>query len=161
MVGETTSRLSDLNTFRPATDGTGSDGVRIGASLTSAYPGPLIAVDREGTISALNEAGELVADALREEAAGQLRALIERVAESGLAETDFVRLGEGRRTVAYELMVLPCAPGDGAFTLMARDVTLERNLRDALIESRKRYKDLVECSSDFVWETDADGRCGR
>jgi len=158
MVGDATSRLTDLNTPRPATDGDGGDGVRIGTSLTSAYPGPLITVDRAGTIAALNEAGELVADALRDEAAGQLRALIERVAESGLAETDFVRLGEGRRTVAYELMVLPSTPGDGAFTLMARDVTMERNLRDALIESRKRYKDLVECSSDFVWETDADGR---
>jgi len=31
-------------------------------------------------------------------------------------------------------------------------------LVDALIESRQRYKDLVEISSDFAWETDAAGR---
>ncbi|MBT6962107.1 MAG: hypothetical protein HOA00_13260, partial [Rhodospirillaceae bacterium] len=66
MVGDATARLTDLNTPRPATDGDGGDGVRIGTSLTSAYPGPLITVDRAGIISALNEAGELVADALRD-----------------------------------------------------------------------------------------------
>ena len=42
--------------------------------------------------------------------------------------------------------------------LLGRDVTLERNLRSALVESRQRYKDLVEISSDFAWETGADGR---
>ncbi len=31
-------------------------------------------------------------------------------------------------------------------------------LRDALAESRQRYKDLIEISSDFVWETDTLGR---
>lgn len=34
---------------------------------------------------------------------------------------------------------------------------LERNLRAALADSRERYKTLVEISSDFAWETDADG----
>lgn len=34
----------------------------------------------------------------------------------------------------------------------------ERSLRNALIESRLRYKDLVELSTDFAWETDALGR---
>ncbi len=41
---------------------------------------------------------------------------------------------------------------------MGRDITLEKNLREALVESRKRYKELIECSSDFVWEADSDGR---
>jgi diguanylate cyclase (GGDEF)-like protein/PAS domain S-box-containing protein len=41
--------------------------------------------------------------------------------------------------------------------LLAKDVTLERNLRSALFESRQRYKDLVEISSDFAWEVGADG----
>jgi len=35
--------------------------------------------------------------------------------------------------------------------------SLERNLRAALADSRQRYKDLVEISSDFAWETDGDG----
>jgi len=49
-----------------------------------------------------------------------------------------------------ELNVLPLA--DGTALVIAKDVTLESNLRSALVESRQRYKDLVEISSDFAWE---------
>jgi diguanylate cyclase (GGDEF)-like protein/PAS domain S-box-containing protein len=44
---------------------------------------------------------------------------------------------------------------------VAQDVAvapLEQSLRAALVESRSRYKDLVELSSDFAFETDAHGR---
>lgn len=41
--------------------------------------------------------------------------------------------------------------------LLGRDLTLERQLRQTLAESRLRYKDLVEVSSDFTWETDVEG----
>jgi diguanylate cyclase (GGDEF)-like protein/PAS domain S-box-containing protein len=34
---------------------------------------------------------------------------------------------------------------------------MDHNLRPALIESRQRYKDLVEVSSDFAWEVGPDG----
>ena len=34
----------------------------------------------------------------------------------------------------------------------------DRAIRDALLESRQRYKELVEISSDFAWETGEDGR---
>ncbi len=36
--------------------------------------------------------------------------------------------------------------------------SLDQELQQALIESRQRYKDLVEISSDFAWETDTEGR---
>jgi diguanylate cyclase (GGDEF)-like protein/PAS domain S-box-containing protein len=59
------------------------------------------------------------------------------------------------------LMVVEWAatPLDGGeVLLLGRDVTLERQLRQTLTESRQRYKDLVEASSDFAWETGDDGR---
>ncbi|MFN4282584.1 MAG: PAS domain-containing protein, partial [Alphaproteobacteria bacterium] len=34
----------------------------------------------------------------------------------------------------------------------------DRSLQTALLESRQRYKDLVEIAGDFAWETDGDGR---
>ncbi|WP_255448491.1 sensor domain-containing diguanylate cyclase [Telmatospirillum sp. J64-1] len=66
----------------------------------------------------------------------------------------------------YELTLLPVAaraPEDGTpdmegLLVLARDSTLERNLCTALVESRQRYKDLVEVSSDFAWEIGPDGR---
>jgi diguanylate cyclase (GGDEF)-like protein/PAS domain S-box-containing protein len=56
-----------------------------------------------------------------------------------------------------EAMLLPLAEGTRRLVLL-RDAALAHNLRAALIDSRQRYKDLVEISSDFAWETDADGR---
>jgi len=41
---------------------------------------------------------------------------------------------------------------------MASAPVLDDRLRQALVESRQRYKDLVEICSDFVWETDEAGR---
>jgi diguanylate cyclase (GGDEF)-like protein/PAS domain S-box-containing protein len=40
----------------------------------------------------------------------------------------------------------------------AKPEALEQSLRAALVESRSRYKDLVELSSDFAFETDAHAR---
>jgi diguanylate cyclase (GGDEF)-like protein/PAS domain S-box-containing protein len=45
----------------------------------------------------------------------------------------------------------------GALVLIATNPA-ESALRRALIESRQRYRDLVEAASDFVWETDRHGR---
>ena len=60
-------------------------------------------------------------------------------------------------TLAIDLLVLPWADGTAAL-LLGRDVTLERSLRQALIESRELYKELVLIGNDFAWETDGDGR---
>ncbi|MEQ9607849.1 MAG: diguanylate cyclase, partial [Kiloniellaceae bacterium] len=69
-----------------------------------------------------------------------------------------LRVSEAAATTerAFDVVVLPWADGTVAL-LLGRDVTLERSLRAALVESRQRYKDLVEISNDFAWETDAEG----
>jgi diguanylate cyclase (GGDEF)-like protein/PAS domain S-box-containing protein len=58
---------------------------------------------------------------------------------------------------SYETQILPW-PHDGLRVLLARDVTAERNLTNALVRSRQLFKDLVNCSADFAWETDPEGR---
>lgn len=56
------------------------------------------------------------------------------------------------KELAIEWTALPLP---GAKTLLlGRDVTFEKNLTLALAESRARYKDLIEITSDCVWETD-------
>ena len=49
-------------------------------------------------------------------------------------------------------MALPCDGGQ-LVLLIGRDISLDQNLRHALVDSRQRYKDLIEISSDFAWET--------
>jgi hypothetical protein len=44
--------------------------------------------------------------------------------------------------------------------VLSRESTLERNFVNALVSSRQLFKDLVGCSSDFAWETDAAGVLG-
>jgi diguanylate cyclase (GGDEF)-like protein/PAS domain S-box-containing protein len=59
-------------------------------------------------------------------------------------------------TSIVEITTLP--QPDGRTTLvLGRDQTADHALRAALAESRLRFKDLVEVSSDFMWETGADG----
>ncbi|MCE2510607.1 MAG: diguanylate cyclase [Alphaproteobacteria bacterium] len=64
--------------------------------------------------------------------------------------------GEGVLPAVFTLFLFPFREEEIVF-LFATDVTLDRNLKDALIESRQRYKELVETASDFVWETSSDG----
>ena len=47
---------------------------------------------------------------------------------------------------------------DDGYLLFAKDSSLEHNLRAALMDSRQRFKDLVEISSDFAWEVGSDGQ---
>lgn len=39
-----------------------------------------------------------------------------------------------------------------------QQASLDAVLRDALLDSRQRWRDLVEMAADLVWETDAEGR---
>ena len=60
----------------------------------------------------------------------------------------------GPAVVEWTAIPLP----DNTVAVLGRDVTLDSNLRDALAESRQRFRDLVDISSDFAWETGPDGR---
>jgi diguanylate cyclase (GGDEF)-like protein/PAS domain S-box-containing protein len=132
----------------------------LGRSLTEGYPGPLVIAGIDGTLYPLNDSGlgfvPLLDGALRE----QLDALMALASEAGVAQSDAVRLLDERLGTALSIFVVPLDRIDGhatTFFVLGRDATLDSNLREALVESRQRYKDLVECSSDFVWETGADG----
>jgi diguanylate cyclase (GGDEF)-like protein/PAS domain S-box-containing protein len=46
---------------------------------------------------------------------------------------------------------------NGETLILCRNITIDVNVRSALVESRQRYKDLVEIACDFAWETDSAG----
>jgi diguanylate cyclase (GGDEF)-like protein/PAS domain S-box-containing protein len=73
-----------------------------------------------------------------------------RTCARGVAAIEPLSLGDGGAAT-----VLPLAAG--AALVLIGERGLESTLRDALIESRQRFKALVEISSDFAWETDAEG----
>ena len=65
--------------------------------------------------------------------------------------------GEG----VFDTILLPEGGANGGVPdrvlLLARDSTFDVNFGRSLVASRQMFKDLVACSADFVWETDAEG----
>ena len=119
-------------------------------SAFATYPGAVIRVDAQGRGTGFNSRG---ATLLRDISEPDWRRAVEQIAaivERGLAGIEALTLGR-----VLEAMVLPLAD-TGSALLLVRDQGLETNLREALIESRLRFKALVEISSDFAWETNAE-----
>lgn len=142
------------------------------------FPGAVLVVGRNGVVLSANDAAGPIAQLVQRGGTVELRDAIDAALAGKAAqinplfldqETGGGRPGKNGQTnssqassphintgPAYDLMALPWADAPAAL-LLGRDITLDRSLRAALIESRQRYKDLVEASSDFAWETDDQG----
>lgn len=123
-------------------------------ALVVAWPAPAVLASRTGALLTANLAAEQLFETYFE--------LWSRVA-------DWIPIALGRAEpvrsfpvhvpsgmLAFEWSAAPA--GVDRVILTGRDVTLERNLRQALTESRQRFKDLVEVASDFAWEVGEDGK---
>lgn len=125
------------------------------------FPGPVAVAGRNGIVLTANAAAVAVVDLLRRGGSEELRTAINAALEGRAAQITPLLLpceaSERGATTAFDMTILPWADGTAAL-LLGRDITLERSLRAALIESRQRFKELVEASCDFAWETDAKGR---
>ena len=129
--------------------------IALEARALASHPGAALVLDRDGTVVAANPRAEVLRAAIVAGRLPQLGRLL-APAEGVAAPVEEILPGPGGGSLLFELVALPGAAG--RILILGRDVTLERNLRSALVESRQRYKDLVEISSDFAWETGADGR---
>jgi diguanylate cyclase (GGDEF)-like protein/PAS domain S-box-containing protein len=132
------------------------------ARLVSSGPlalsdGPAILVDANSAVAARNMAGADLARRLPQQA--DITSLIEAAREAGRGISAVVELrgADGVATGATSFSAMPVGDG-GAVLLLGRDVSVDRNLRSALVDSRQRYRDLVEISADLAWETDANGK---
>ncbi|MEI6557555.1 MAG: diguanylate cyclase [Rhodospirillaceae bacterium] len=124
------------------------------AAIVAGYPGAALLVSDRDEVLAANALAESLLAGDRGWWASL--ALWRTAAFSGLAAFQSTPLERPAGPAVYEWSAIPL---DGArLLLLGRDATLERQLRSTLTESRQRYKDLVEVSSDFAWETGADGR---
>lgn len=132
-------------------------------ALLEGFPGGAVLTDIDGGVHAANGAGVALSSLLRDDERPEFLNIVARAAENQTIVVDTVELeGEGG-IITLEIVVIPHLIGSGnerdhRFLLLARDMTMEKNLRTALTDSRQRYKDLVEVSSDFTWETGKDGR---
>ncbi|UUX51986.1 diguanylate cyclase [Nisaea acidiphila] len=120
------------------------------------YPGPVLLLDRDKKVVGANPGAMSLVHGIMSGTALSLTALVSATLSSGGRPQNMKILDEeaGRTT---DITALPVDGGKHVL-LFGRDISLDQNLRNALVESRQRYKDLVEISSDFAWETDASGK---
>ncbi|MFC7048810.1 sensor domain-containing diguanylate cyclase [Emcibacter nanhaiensis] len=125
------------------------------------FPGPALMVDSEQNILHHNIHALGIVEALQ---AGDLTftGLIARSLTNNCPDMQKVILNDSKGIRHYNLYAMPAsrqdATGEKAVLVTGREITVEHNLTNALVESRQMFKDLVSCSSDFSWETDSQGR---
>ncbi|GAA0595957.1 GGDEF domain-containing protein [Caenispirillum bisanense] len=174
--GTAAARLGVLDDEGPDGDGDAALLVLARQSLDS-YPGGMLLIDpfdrpvivgprSDGLMAALERearaasGSELPAssDGLPAPLPASVRALAARARQGAAAVEEIVSFPGESGQAWFRLTLLPLdGPQAGGLLLLARDVTLERTLRAALVESRQRYKDFVEISTDFAWEIGPQG----
>lgn len=125
--------------------------------LIAGYPGAALLVGPDGSVVCSNSKAAGLEALIHHEAVPEIKGLIDEARASGGVAAGSVSLNSAKGEIMLEITVVPSPAGNGEMMVMSRDMTMERNLRTALVESRQRYKDLVEVSSDFSWETNPEG----
>ncbi len=127
------------------------------AAILSAYPGAVIVFAGDGEPLEANEEGRELLQALSGDKAGcaDLYLAGRKVLETDIASRESLHITVAGGKAWVDLLIMPTR--EGRVLALGRDATFETNVRAALVESRQRYKDLVDIVSDFAWETDADG----
>ncbi|OUR75282.1 hypothetical protein A9Q83_17780 [Alphaproteobacteria bacterium 46_93_T64] len=127
--------------------------------LLNEFPGPAFILAGDMTVLNFNGHAEHLISSLDLEPESEFgEALRKGYREMGPAQQTATFEAIGAETEIYDLTFLPLEEIKGTVLVTAKNVTLQRNLTNALIASRQLFKDLVTCSAEFVWETDNLGR---
>ncbi len=138
-------------------DGKDSDSASAEEVLLAGYPGAALLVNDKGHVTCSNVKGAGLEALIEHEAAPEIRKMVDQARSKGFVAAESVSLNSAKGEIMLEFVAVPGFAGGGDVLVMAGDMTMERNLRTALVESRQRYKDLVEVSSDFSWKTNVNG----
>jgi len=151
--------MFSLFTPKPVTEADRSKAARAlfadGGGLAD-WPGPAAVLRADGAVSIANRAALALAETLGFNGEDRLEPSLAAAIRAGhpTAVTVELPVEGGAR---YVFNILPLEAGQNAL-MLGRDTALENAFRDALTESRRRYKDLVEICGDFCWETGPEGR---
>jgi diguanylate cyclase (GGDEF)-like protein/PAS domain S-box-containing protein len=129
--------------------------VELPMDAMSTYPGAIAVVGRDGASRAVTGGATAIIDTLRASGFWQeLAVSAARAIDNGGAAVEI--FGQAGAENAIEVTFLPLASRAEVFVLL-RPLAFESALRQSLIESRQRYKDLCDLAADFAWEADRDG----
>ncbi len=121
------------------------------------YEEPVFRVLPAGFIEPANPVALEFASRLAPADIDRLKAAAEKSSSMNRALVDMVDVGTEGKQQNLQVSLIPLRDGGGTL-LFVRDLTLDNSLRLALVDSRRRYKDFIEISTDFAWETGPDER---
>lgn len=121
------------------------------------YEEAVFRVALDGQLEPVNPVAKEFAERLPEVDLARLKSAAVASQTASRALVDMVDVGEPGRQQNLQVTLVPLSDNRGTLVFL-RDLTLDNSLRVALVDSRRRYKDFVEISTDFTWETGADNR---
>jgi diguanylate cyclase (GGDEF)-like protein/PAS domain S-box-containing protein len=131
--------------------------------LIAEFPGPAMVIDSGGRLLGANAAAADMVAAIENLSDTWLPALVAAPMASRRPLVKRVQLTKqgDQNGITYDLTILPLSEDGRTYVLvLGRDASFQRNFTDALVASRQLFRDLVNCSSEFAWETRADGTFG-
>lgn len=138
--------------------------------LLRRFRGPGLWLAQDGTVLARNDAGDELMRLMGAAPGRPLDQINETantfldVGGTGVPVSKRIIVPAAKRdegNLTYDITALPLDLSMSAgvtILLLARNVSLEGNLVEALVSSRALYRDLADCSGDFVWEVDASSK---
>ena len=99
--------------------------------------------------------GKRMQDILPRDVANRVDEAIRKVREEGTTQTIEYSLPVGGRIQHFEARLMPLAESE--IVAVVRNTTDRKQIEDALRKSEEKYRNLVETTSDWVWEVDENG----
>jgi diguanylate cyclase (GGDEF)-like protein/PAS domain S-box-containing protein len=130
--------------------------------IVARFPGAALYVRESGELQQANNAAALLVLALIDDRVDRvvrerLQALILRCASGRPVVDRFSVAHPDDPASAKRIFDITFVPVPRGVLMLAQESTLERNLITALTQSRELFRDLVNLSSAFAWETDEKG----
>ena len=130
--------------------------ISMGEAMVASHNEPAILFDPNDNSYHANRHAASLSHFFEGGAGNELHRLIDIAKKIKGAFNTTVTLPTPSGQAVYQLTLIPNVLGDNILFLF-HDQSVDHALRDALIESRQRYKDMVNVFSDFSWEVDAAG----
>jgi len=132
-----------------------ADILPLAKSTLAGFGGAALVVSPTGVLRHVNDPGAALIAELNDETIREIALAGGRAIAADAMRLE--RLNGPFPGECADAVIMPLVGRAGALVVIATNPA-ESALRRALIESRQRYRDLIDASSDFVWETDRHGR---
>ncbi|WP_169567303.1 sensor domain-containing diguanylate cyclase [Sneathiella limimaris] len=127
--------------------------------VLSDFPGLVFVINKDLEVLEVNERAGRLLQNLSEEDREQLVTCFQAAVSNIIPNLQTLKIerSSGEPEI-FDFTFLPLENMQGHFLALGQDTSMQRNLTNALINSRQMFKDLIDCVSEFVWETDESGQ---